>query len=265
MPSASQVITAPRAGATILLALGTVLANEEVVDGKSEVGGFEVIRKPMRQWVLKITEYADRLLDYYKRRPEAVRPETRLNEVVSFIEGGLRDLSISRTSFTWGIPVPGDPKHVMYVWFDALLNARPPPLRPGVRYCLMGGGPGDIDVHGRRRTDARDAQVPQRRPPQPWELWLRDAWPEQHRHVAPRGDGAELLVVEVAPVRRDTRHPGVRDHHGLRAVVHLEGVEEPLAVDVREVDEDLPRVEGAHVVSAAGGESAVAARERRER
>ncbi|MFO0608574.1 MAG: methionine--tRNA ligase [Polyangiales bacterium] len=73
-------------------------------------------------YFFRMSRYADRLLAYYKRRPEAVRPETRLNEVVSFIEGGLRDLSISRTSFTWGIPVPGDPKHVMYVWFDALFN-----------------------------------------------------------------------------------------------------------------------------------------------
>ena len=73
-------------------------------------------------YFFRMSRYADRLLAYYKAHPEAVRPETRLNEVVSFIEGGLRDLSISRTSFTWGIPVPGDPKHVMYVWFDALFN-----------------------------------------------------------------------------------------------------------------------------------------------
>lgn len=73
-------------------------------------------------YFFRMSRYADRLLDYYARRPEALRPEGRRNEVLAFLEGGLRDLSISRTSFTWGIPVPDDPKHVMYVWFDALFN-----------------------------------------------------------------------------------------------------------------------------------------------
>jgi methionyl-tRNA synthetase len=73
-------------------------------------------------YFFRLSAYQHRLLELYRRRPEFVRPESRLNEVVSFVAAGLRDLSISRTSFTWGIPVPGDEKHVMYVWFDALLN-----------------------------------------------------------------------------------------------------------------------------------------------
>jgi methionyl-tRNA synthetase len=73
-------------------------------------------------YFFRLSRYADRLLELYKRRPEFVRPETRLNEVVSFVKEGLRDLSVSRTEFSWGIPVPGDAKHVMYVWFDALFN-----------------------------------------------------------------------------------------------------------------------------------------------
>ncbi len=81
-----------------------------------------VDRVKEESYFFRMSAYAERLLAYYRAHPEAVRPETRLNEVVSFIEGGLRDLSISRTSFTWGIPVPGDSKHVMYVWFDALFN-----------------------------------------------------------------------------------------------------------------------------------------------
>src|SRR5439155_5278506 len=70
----------------------------------------------------RLSAYADRLLDHYTRNPEAVAPEVRRNEVLSLIKGGLRDFSISRTSFDWGIPIPWDPKHVTYVWFDALTN-----------------------------------------------------------------------------------------------------------------------------------------------
>jgi methionyl-tRNA synthetase len=73
-------------------------------------------------YFFRLEKYADRLLALYKGRPDFVQPETRRNEVVSFVTGGLKDLSVSRTSFRWGIPVPSDPAHVMYVWFDALAN-----------------------------------------------------------------------------------------------------------------------------------------------
>jgi methionyl-tRNA synthetase len=73
-------------------------------------------------YFFRLSKYEKPLLDLYEKRPEFVLPDTRRNEVVSFVEGGLRDLSVSRTSFTWGIPVPGDVKHVMFVWFDALAN-----------------------------------------------------------------------------------------------------------------------------------------------
>jgi methionyl-tRNA synthetase len=73
-------------------------------------------------YFFRLSAYQQRLLDYYEQHPEFVQPESRRNEVVSFVKGGLRDLSVSRTSFRWGIPVPGDTKHVMYVWFDALTN-----------------------------------------------------------------------------------------------------------------------------------------------
>jgi methionyl-tRNA synthetase len=66
--------------------------------------------------------YQDRLLALYRDVPDFVSPETRRNEIVSFVQSGLEDLSISRTTFDWGLPVPGDPKHVMYVWVDALNN-----------------------------------------------------------------------------------------------------------------------------------------------
>jgi len=73
-------------------------------------------------YFFKLSAYQDKLLDVYARVPDFVLPRERLNEVASFVRGGLKDLSISRTTFRWGVPVPGDPRHVMYVWVDALTN-----------------------------------------------------------------------------------------------------------------------------------------------
>jgi methionyl-tRNA synthetase len=73
-------------------------------------------------YFFKLSAFERKLLEYYEQHPEFIRPEARRNEVVAFVQGGLRDLSISRTSFNWGIPVLGDEKHVIYVWMDALAN-----------------------------------------------------------------------------------------------------------------------------------------------
>jgi len=73
-------------------------------------------------YFFKLSEFQDKLLALYSEQPDFIRPETRRNEVMSFVRGGLRDLSISRSTFSWGIPVPDDPKHVIYVWLDALSN-----------------------------------------------------------------------------------------------------------------------------------------------
>lgn len=73
-------------------------------------------------YFFRLKAYQDRLLALYREVPDFVSPETRRNEIVSFVQGGLEDLSISRTTFDWGLPVPGDPRHVMYVWVDALNN-----------------------------------------------------------------------------------------------------------------------------------------------
>ncbi len=73
-------------------------------------------------YFFKLSAFERKLLEYYEQHPEFIRPEARRNEVMAFVRGGLRDLSISRTSFNWGIPVPGDEKHVIYVWMDALAN-----------------------------------------------------------------------------------------------------------------------------------------------
>jgi methionyl-tRNA synthetase len=75
-------------------------------------------------YFFKLEKWQKPLLDFYERHPNFIQPESRRNEVLSFVRGGLNDLAVSRTTFTWGIPVPGNPKHVMYVWFDALTNYR---------------------------------------------------------------------------------------------------------------------------------------------
>jgi len=87
-------------------------------------------------WFFRLSAYQDRLLAHYAADPDFIRPETRRNEVLRFVEGGLSDLSISRTSFDWGVKVPGSENHVMYVWLDALTN-----YLTGLRY------PEDTDAY----------------------------------------------------------------------------------------------------------------------
>lgn len=73
-------------------------------------------------WFFRLSNYAEPLLKLYEDQPDFIRPESRRNEIMRFVEGGLRDLSVSRTSFDWGVKVPGSENHVMYVWVDALTN-----------------------------------------------------------------------------------------------------------------------------------------------
>jgi methionyl-tRNA synthetase len=73
-------------------------------------------------YFFRLSAYQEKLIAHYEAHPDFIGPDTRANEVKSFVRGGLQDLSISRTTFDWGIPVPGDPKHIMYVWVDALTN-----------------------------------------------------------------------------------------------------------------------------------------------
>jgi methionyl-tRNA synthetase len=75
-----------------------------------------------KSYFFKLSAYQDRLLALYEQQPDFIGPDSRKNEVISFVKSGLRDLSISRTTFDWGVKVPGDPEHVMYVWVDALTN-----------------------------------------------------------------------------------------------------------------------------------------------
>src|SRR6202167_1003610 len=93
----------------------------ELVAGKAPTGA-EVEWVEEENYFFRLSAWQDRLLELYERNPGFIAPRARRNEVMSFVRGGLRDLSISRTSFSWGIPVPGNEKHVMYVWLDALTN-----------------------------------------------------------------------------------------------------------------------------------------------
>ncbi len=96
----------------------------ELVDGEGETRlspqGTPVEWTVEESWFFRLSNYQDRLLALYEAQPDFIRPESRRNEVMRFVEGGLKDLSVSRTSFDWGVPVPGSPGHVMYVWVDAL-------------------------------------------------------------------------------------------------------------------------------------------------
>eukprot|EP00580_Thalassiosira_gravida_P017836 CAMPEP_0201658382 /NCGR_PEP_ID=MMETSP0494-20130426/1278_1 /ASSEMBLY_ACC=CAM_ASM_000839 /TAXON_ID=420259 /ORGANISM="Thalassiosira gravida, Strain GMp14c1" /LENGTH=591 /DNA_ID=CAMNT_0048135361 /DNA_START=41 /DNA_END=1816 /DNA_ORIENTATION=- len=94
----------------------------ELVDGKAPTGAEVTWMKKEDSYFFKLSDYQDELLEYYESHPDFIAPKSRRNEVVSFVKGGLKDLSISRTTFDWGVPVPGDDDHVMYVWLDALTN-----------------------------------------------------------------------------------------------------------------------------------------------
>lgn len=100
-------------------------------EDETVVGGDAIRRGPTGtpvEWVeeesyfFRLSNYQDRLLALYESQPDFIGPNERKNEIISFVKSGLRDLSVSRTTFDWGIPVPGDEKHVMYVWVDALTN-----------------------------------------------------------------------------------------------------------------------------------------------
>ncbi|MGH8918859.1 MAG: methionine--tRNA ligase, partial [Actinomycetes bacterium] len=96
---------------------------EELVDGTlCPIHGRPVELLEEENYFFKLSAFADRLLDWYETHPDAVLPETKRNEAAGLVKGGLRDISVSRTSLTWGVPVPWDAGHVFYVWYDALIN-----------------------------------------------------------------------------------------------------------------------------------------------
>jgi methionyl-tRNA synthetase len=100
----------------------TFLTDSQLVDGNCPDCSrpVEKLREP--SYFFKLGNYQSALLDHLKNNKDFIQPESRFNEIRSFVEGGLRDLSVSRTTFSWGISVPGNPEHIIYVWFDALTN-----------------------------------------------------------------------------------------------------------------------------------------------
>ncbi len=94
----------------------------QLVEGRCPECRRSVEKRKEPSYFFRLSNYTQPLLDFYERNPKFLRPESRRNEVVSFVAGGLHDLSLSRTSLNWGIPVPDDPGHVIYVWYDALTN-----------------------------------------------------------------------------------------------------------------------------------------------
>jgi len=128
-------------------------AEEETVLGEDNVRrgpqGSPVEWVEEKSYFFKLSAYQDRLLALYESQPDFIGPDSRRNEVISFVKGGLRDLSISRTTFDWGVRVPSDPEHVMYVWVDALTNyitgvGFPDESDPNWRYW-----PADVHIIGK--------------------------------------------------------------------------------------------------------------------
>jgi methionyl-tRNA synthetase len=95
---------------------------DQLVDGNCPVHGRPVIEMAEDNYFFKLSAFQNRLIEWYEANPGAVAPPTKRNEALSFIRGGLRDISITRTSIDWGVPVPWDDEHVFYVWYDALIN-----------------------------------------------------------------------------------------------------------------------------------------------
>ena len=110
----------------------------QLVDGKCPDCGRPVVHAEEEAYFFRLSKYSQKILDLYEEHPEFLQPETRRNEMKAFIGQGLEDLCVSRCTFDWGIPVPDDPKHVMYVWVDALSN-----------YVTALGGPDDTELMGK--------------------------------------------------------------------------------------------------------------------
>ena len=94
---------------------------DELVDGKAPTGA-EIEWHKEESYFFKLSAFGDLLLEFYEKNPRFIEPKSKRNEVISFVKSGLKDLSISRTSFSWGVKVPNDENHVVYVWLDALTN-----------------------------------------------------------------------------------------------------------------------------------------------
>ena len=100
----------------------TFWTETQLLDGCCPDCGRATEKLKEASYFFRMSKYQEALVRHIEENPDFIQPRSRRNEILNFVKEGLRDLSISRTSFSWGIPVPGDEKHVIYVWFDALTN-----------------------------------------------------------------------------------------------------------------------------------------------
>jgi methionyl-tRNA synthetase len=123
----------------------------EVVDGVrlSKETQTEVTWTEEESYFFRLSKYQDKLLELYKTHPEFIGPDSRRNEIASFVASGLKDLSVSRTTFDWGVPVPGNEKHVMYVWIDALTNYLTAAGYPDDQARMDKWWPADVHIIGK--------------------------------------------------------------------------------------------------------------------
>lgn len=126
----------------------TFLTEKQLVDSKCPDCLRPTERVKEESYFFRMSRYQEQLLHYIESHPEFIQPQARRNEIVSFVREGLRDLSISRTSFSWGIPVPGNERHVVYVWFDALVNYLTAPGYPDEER-LRSFWPADVHLIGK--------------------------------------------------------------------------------------------------------------------
>ncbi len=125
------------------------LTENQLVGGKCPDCGRLVERLKESSYFFKLSAYGDKILAHIEANPDFIQPAAKRNEITSFLKTGLRDLSVSRTSFSWGIPVPGDPKHVLYVWFDALTNYLTATGYPADDGKGKGFWPADVHIIGK--------------------------------------------------------------------------------------------------------------------
>jgi len=118
-------------------------------DERRSPQGTPVVWTAEESWFFKLSNYQQILLDHFEKHPDFIRPESRRNEILRFVEGGLSDLSVSRTSFDWGVKVPGSDGHVMYVWVDALTNYLTGIGYPNDRATFDRYWPADVHIIGK--------------------------------------------------------------------------------------------------------------------
>jgi len=118
-------------------------------DERRSPQGTPVVWTAEESWFFKLSNYQQILLDHFEKHPDFIRPESRRNEILRFVEGGLSDLSVSRTSFDWGVKVPGSDGHVMYVWVDALTNYLTGIGYPDDRATFEKYWPADVHIIGK--------------------------------------------------------------------------------------------------------------------